>query len=195
MTFLCFIFLQIAEDEDAGAGAFCVLPSFWSAGQKPDDRMRQWVTRTLLLMSLNLFTKSDHSARVSSLQGRTSVPSMSTSPSTPRRPSPCRSRPRDPSWRASRFLVYPPFHDFVISTGNSLWSLALNSTSNSALFVVSDCCRNSPDSLSNVWMTRNTEELWGSAGTSVDCTSPKSKECLVRLDPRVTSLKWASFQP
>lgn len=195
MTYLWFILLQIAEDEDAGVGGFCVLSSFWSPGQQPDHRMRQWVTGTLLLMNFNLFAKVDRSARVSSLQGGTSVPSMYTSPSTPRRPSPCRSHPRDPSWRASRFLVYPPFHDFVISTGHSLWSLALNNTSSSALFVVSDCCRSSPDSLFSVWMTRNTEVLWGSAGTSADCTSPKSKECLVRLDPRVTSLKWASFQP
>lgn len=63
-----------------------------------------------------------------------------------------------------------------------------------SLFVVSDHCRNSPDSLFSVWMMWNTGVLWGSTGTSVDFTSPKSKECLVVLDPRVISLLWASIQ-
>lgn len=65
---------------------------------------------------------------------------------------------------------------------------------NPALFAVSDCCRNSPESLFSVWTMRNTEVLCRSTGTLVDCTSPKSKECLVVLDPRVISLMWASFQ-
>lgn len=67
-----------------------------------------------------------HFARVSSLQGGVTVASMYTSLSTLLRPSHCRSHPREPSWKASRFLVHPAFRDFEISTGNALWSSALN---------------------------------------------------------------------
>lgn len=43
------------------------------------------------------------------LQRRMTVPQMYTSPQTRLRPSPCRSHPQDPWWRASRFFFFPQF--------------------------------------------------------------------------------------
>lgn len=87
-----------------------------------------------------------------------------------------------------KVAFYPQFHDFNRKFCTVIAAKHLSIKFNSALFIASDSTRTSPDSLCSVWTMRSTEVLCGSTGTSEDCISPNSKECLAVLDPKLISL-------